>query len=220
MSRPLENASLRVPNSHLWLGSAVVAAYAGCLVVASLVAVSVGNDTIVVDHAIWLRLTLALASVILLTGAWAGAWRSRKTHRPRERIRWLRRRLGHSELVSAAVDPRIDETVAGTDPEQDRDAQIRAWVTDFYDRYDNWELSKTARIAFLPGRYVHRAIQTVTQSQLSTTHKVTREVRIPGASSSRVCRVIVPVLTLPKGSMVDGLDIECDGANEIGRAHV
>jgi hypothetical protein len=213
---PLEDPSpLRVPNPHAWLGVAVVAAYLGCAAIAVLITLTVPNDTVHRIHHRILLVTVVLVLVIaLLSIAWLTARISRRTRRPGKRGRSPMR--GQNSTLARILDPQVDETVAGTDPAADRERQIRDWVTDFYDRYhDDLELSKTARIVLRPGRYVQRAIQTVIPNDLCTLHKVAREIRIPGEPSSKTCRVVVPVLTLRKESMVDSLDVECDGASAL-----
>lgn len=215
MSEHQHVSRMQVPNSRAWLGFAVSLCYVGCAALAALLALSVRNDTVHVRHGLWIRLVLGLSGCLLLGLAWLLARASRGTHRPRQppcRRRAARSFL-RSDVVRAALDPGISETVAGSDPDLGRNEQIRGWVTGFCSRYREAELSKTAHIALAPGRYVQRAVQTVSLNELCTVHQVTREVRIPGGPTEGVCRVVVPILTVPKGSMVDGLDVECNGAS-------
>lgn len=181
---------------HGLIVPAILLAYLGCVAASTTLAVAVDNDTIQVSDPIGLQLVLAGIAVLAFLGGWALS-RFSKVRRPER-----------------SVSPGRRESWPRRTVDQPSDDEIRTWVDDFYDKYkeNEKELRRTARAMLLPSRYVHRAIQVVTLNDLSTTHSVSREFRVPGAYDAKaVTRVILPVLTLKKEELVDALDIECDG---------
>jgi len=92
--------------------------------------------------------------------------------------------------------------------------EIRVWVDDMLDRYSSDELSRSARLFVLPNRYFMRAVQTVDAGDLSTKHRVSRDVRLPGnyLKTEKKTRFLIPILVLPKGRIIDSLDIDVGGS--------
>jgi hypothetical protein len=212
-----------VARNYTWVGLAVTAWFATAVCGSAFIATLIAGDSLTISAPGSLRWSLVVCGILLgfIACVSTRVAHSEKPLRrsPSERALAALARLapGHEESVLPRRwrRPVGDGAMAPQIPAPPDDAQISWWAGAITRRYDKSELSMSARLILNPRRFVARAVQSVEPHDLSISHTVSRDVRLPGPfrSTQGGKRCLLPVLTVPKGSLVDALDVEVDSKN-------